>query len=81
MIGKILAVGAVSAALITVADKYNLLGINPNQKWWWERPPFAPQQTARMLPYIPPRVQQQLPLGVVGYSPSAVTSVGMGKYR
>lgn len=32
MIGKILAVGAVSAALITVADKYNLLGINPNQK-------------------------------------------------
>jgi len=41
MIGKILAVVGIAGVGFTIADKYNVFGVNPTEKWFWERPPFV----------------------------------------
>jgi hypothetical protein len=52
MLKEILVIGAVGAVAVTVADKFNLFGINPSQTWWWQRMtgPVGSAKTTATLP-------------------------------
>ena len=45
MIEEAVAIGIIGGVGLTIADKMNVLGINPTGVWWWERifpkPPAA----------------------------------------
>jgi hypothetical protein len=42
MITEIAIVAGVAGVGLAIADQQNLFGINPERKWFWERPPFVP---------------------------------------
>ena len=59
VIGIILGAIAAIATGLTLADKFNVFGTNPEQLWWWERLPIPtsqlPPATFKPPPeYVPP---------------------------
>jgi len=52
MIAELAAIGVVAGVGFTVIDHENLLGNNPLKKFWWERPPFAPETPAARIQAI-----------------------------
>ena len=80
---EIAIISAIGAATAVLADKYfNVFGVNPMGKWFFERPPFAVAtvQPTR-LPQVFSQPQNQVfPAGLKIIPPTEVTSVGLSNY-
>jgi len=56
MITEVAIIGTIGAAAITIIDHENLLGNNPEKKWFWERPPFVAAKVVTKIVYVQPKV-------------------------